>query len=118
MIKTFKDLLQDLKEKGIQEIEQYLNIGHNPTIGDMYEGLTKELMEKSIFEGLELSVVSGKIINDDGVLSRQIDCMIVVGDGEKLPYTDSYIYNINNVIAVIEVKKKLFSKELQSAHEN
>lgn len=118
MIKTFKDLLQDLKEKGIQEIEQYLNIGHNPTIGDMYEGLTKELMEKSIFEGLELSVVSGKIINDDGDLSRQIDCMIVVGDGEKLPYTDSYIYNINNVIAVIEVKKKLFSKELQSAHEN
>ena len=50
MIKTFKDLLQDLKEKGIQEIEQYLNIGHNPTIGDMYEGLTKELMENQFLK--------------------------------------------------------------------
>ena len=29
----------------------------------MYEGLTKEIIEKSLFDGLDLSVVSGKITN-------------------------------------------------------
>lgn len=118
MIETIHELLVAMKEKGIEEIEPYLNIGHNPTIGDMYEGLTLQIMEKSIFKDFNLHVVSGKIVNASGKFSNQIDCMIVIGDGEKLPYSDNYIYNINNVIAVIEVKKKLFSNELSEAYDN
>ena len=91
MIKTFADLLINMKENGVSEIEEYLKIKHNPTIGSMYEGLTKKLMDTIVFEGLNLKVVSGKISNNDGNMSRQIDCMIVVGDGDKLPFVDEYI---------------------------
>jgi hypothetical protein len=118
MIETIHELLVAMKEKGIEDIEPYLNIGHNPTIGEMYEGLTHQLMERTIFKDFNMHVVSGKIINASGKLSKQIDCMIVIGEGEKLPYTDNYIYNINNVIAVIEVKKKLFSNDLSDAYNN
>lgn len=118
MINTIYDLLSSLKDKGIAEIEPYLSIKHNPTIGDMYEGLTKSLVEKAIFKGLDLRVTSGKIKNIYGELSRQIDCMIVVGCGEKIPFTQDYIYEANNVIAVVEVKKNLFSGDLDSAYKN
>lgn len=118
IIETIHQLLVAMKKNGIKEIEPYLNIGHNPTIGDMYEGLTQQLMEKTIFKDLDMHVVSGKITNSSGKLSKQIDCMIVLGQGDKLPYTDKYIYDINNVIAVIEVKKNLFSNELSDAYDN
>ncbi len=118
MINTVYELLCSLKEKGVNDIEPYLNIGHNPTIGDMYEGLTKELANKAIFNGLQLSVVSGKIKNIYGKLSKQIDCMIVTGEGEKIPFTNDYIYEVNQVIAVIEVKKNLFTSDLDSAYGN
>lgn len=77
-------------------------------IGGMYEGLTKEIVEKSLFDGMNLRVVSGKITNQvDGKLSDQIDCMVVIGNGTKLPYSGDYIYDIDQVIMVIEVKKNL-----------
>lgn len=85
MIETVHELLAAMKEKGIEDIEPYLNIGHNPTIGDMYEGLTHQLMEGAIFKNFNMHVVSGKITNASGQFSKQIDCMIVIGEGEKLP---------------------------------
>lgn len=118
LIETIYQLLAAMKDRGVKEIEPYLGIGHNPTIGDMYEGLTKELMEKAVFRNFDMHVVSGKITNKSGELSRQIDCMIVIGQGDKIPFTDEYIYEINSVIAVVEVKKNLFSSELSSAYDN
>lgn len=118
MIKTVHNLLSSLRDKGIQDIEPYLNIEHNPTIGSMYEGLTKSLMNKSIFDGLDLRVASGKISNSKGKLSKQIDCMIVIGEGDKIPFTQDSIYNVNKVIAVIEVKKNLYLSDLESAYDN
>ncbi len=82
----------------------------------MYEGLTKDILNKSIFNELNIKVVSGKIKNSKGIYSGQIDCMLVEGDGENIPYTNEYIYDVNNVIAVIEVKKNLYSNELESAY--
>ena len=99
-------------------MKKYDDIGHNPTIGSMYEGLTRDLLQKAIFECLDIRVVSGKIINSKREYSDQIDCMIVQGEGEKIPHTDLYIYHINNVIAVIEVKKNLYSTEVESAYQN
>lgn len=119
MIKNISQLLEEIKTHGVEEISQYLNIQHNPTIGAMYEGLTKELAEKSIFNGMDLKVVSGKITNSiDHQFSNQIDCMIVIGDGKKMPYTEEFIYDIDQVIMVIEVKKNLFGKELCSGYNN
>lgn len=118
-IKNVSELLLAIRDRGVSDIEPYLKVKHGPTIGDMFEGLTKEIAEKSIFEGMDLRVVSGKIKNTDGVFSDQIDCMIVIGEGDKLPYTnDKYIYDINNVIMVIEVKKKLNMAELSEGYDN
>lgn len=118
MINTIIDLLEALKIQGVNDINPFLNIKHGPTIGDMYEGLTKELMNKAIFKNLDLKVCSGFIFNSDNELSKQIDCMIVVGDGIQMPYSGIYKYNINQVIAVIEVKKDLFGKEMDLAYKN
>lgn len=41
--------------------------------------------------------------------------MIVRGDGEKLPYVESYVWHVKDIIAVIEVKKNLHSAELRDA---
>ena len=118
MINTIKDLLDSLRMQGINEINEFLDIKHGPTIGEMYEGLTKELMDKAIFKNLDLKVCSGFIYNEENGLSRQIDCMIVVGEGIKIPYSEEYKYDINQVIAVIEVKKDLFGKEMDLAYKN
>lgn len=50
MINTIKDLLESLRLQGINEISAFSDIKHGPTIGDMYEGLTKEMMDKAIFK--------------------------------------------------------------------
>lgn len=42
MINTIKDLLEELRSQGINDISEFLDIKHGPTIGGMYEGLTKK----------------------------------------------------------------------------
>jgi hypothetical protein len=84
----------------------------------MYEGLTRHLLERTAFEGLDLRVVDGKITNTSGDLSDQIDCMLVVGEGTPIPYTNSFIYPIGQVLVVIEVKKTLYSTTLEQAYDN
>lgn len=118
MINTVKDLMIELKDNGISEIEEYLSIKHGPTIGTMYEGLTKDIIDKAIFKDLDLRVCSGFIRNSKDGQSKQIDCMIVIGSGNRIPHTYDYIYDISRVVAVIEVKKDLFAKELESAYMN
>ena len=44
--------------------------------------------------------------------------MVVVGDGERIPYTNEYKFHIHDVFAVIEVKKNLYSNDLDSSYKN
>jgi hypothetical protein len=118
MINTIKELLESIRIQGINEISKFSHIKHGPTIGDMYEGLTKEMLNKAIFKDLNLKVCSGFICNRENELSKQIDCMIVVGDGIEIPYIKAYKYDISQVIAVIEVKKDLFGKEMDLSYKN
>jgi hypothetical protein len=118
MIRSVADLLNSLLEKETSLLKEYSSVKHPTIIGDMYEGLTKELLGRAVFEGLGLRVVDGKIRNCGDQLSGQVDCMIVWGDGESIPYTSHYIYPINQVVAVIEVKKNLHSAEIKDAYEN
>jgi hypothetical protein len=117
-IKTVSDFLLQLINKGVEDIKPYLNINHNSIIGGMYEGLTKKFLEKAIFKDMDLRVVSGKITNDAGEFSKQIDCMVVIGEGDLVPFTDNYVYHINQVIMVVEVKKNLFMRELTGGYDN
>ncbi|MCU5493495.1 hypothetical protein OCB70_14025 [Bacillus cereus] len=112
MIVTVSDFLKSLMEKEKELIKKYEIVGHAPTIGDMYEGLTASLLNKSLFKELDIRVAAGKIRNEEGEFSNEIDCMIVEGEGEKIPYTEKYIYNISQVIAVLEIKKNLYKNDL------
>ena len=118
MINTVSDLLENLKIKEQELLKRYNIVKHPGIIGDMYEGLTKNILNKSIFQGLNLYVRAGKIKNSKNEFSGEIDCMIVIGKGENIPYTDKYIYDSSKVIAVIQVKKNLFSKDIKDSYEN
>ena len=118
MIRTTADLLAALLEKESANLEGYSFVKHPTLIGDMYEGLTKDLLNKSIFDQPDLRVVDGKIKAHDEELSGQIDCMIVEGNGDQIPYTTSWIYPLEQVIAVVETKKNLYSDQVRDAHQN
>jgi hypothetical protein len=83
MIRTIADLLDELKEKERLALSSYGDVRHNGMIGDMYEGLTRSLLTKVVFDGLDLRVTTGKIRAPDGSLSRQIDAMVAVGAGDR-----------------------------------
>ena len=118
MINTIADILDELRNAELRVIARHSDTKHPGLIGDMYEGLSRKMIERTIPSNLDLRVVDGKIRNEKGKYSRQIDCMIVVGDGERLPNTDHFIYDIKQVVAVIEVKANLYSGTLASAYEN
>ena len=112
MISDVASLLKEFMENEAFKIAEE-GITHGPTIGDMYEGLTREALARTIPVGLKLRLVKGFIEGVDGSRSTQIDCMLVTGEGRQLPYTDSYIWSIGDVLAVIEIKKKLYGRELK-----
>jgi hypothetical protein len=94
------------------------NIKHTGLIGDMYEGLTAELLERAIPSRLDLRVASGVIENLEGKQSRQIDCMLVEGAGTPIPHTGKMKYPLGQVLAVVEVKKRLYYDDLEDAYQN
>jgi hypothetical protein len=112
MITSFAEFLEKLqaKEVAILSDEQ---VNHGPTIGDMYEGLTRELLERAIPEALNLKLVDGFVVGTDGSYSNQTDAMLVMGDsGHKIPKTEKWAWPIEDVLAVFEVKKNLYAAEL------
>ncbi|MER8003997.1 DUF6602 domain-containing protein [Streptomyces sp. NPDC095613] len=114
MIRTVADLLSGILRDELPKLDN-VPVKHAPTIGDMYEGLSSEILNRALPDGLGLRVVSGFARDGRGCLSGQLDCMVVRGEGEKLPYTDSYVWHVKDIIAVIEVKKNLHSAELRDA---
>jgi hypothetical protein len=117
MIKSIAELLQAFIKKEVEYLDSQ-KIKHAPTIGKMYEGLAQDLLTKGIPAEWGLKVAEGFITNKRGEISNQIDCMLVIGDGEIIPYTNNYKYDIDNVIAVLEIKKNLYSSELSDAYKN
>jgi len=112
MITTVADLLQALIEQEKVVLARQPELNHAPMLGDMYEGLARHILDKAIFNGLNLRVCEGKIRDSQGNLSGQLDCMIVEGEGEQLPFTEHFLYDISRVIAVVEVKKTLYGAGL------
>ncbi|ELY5304926.1 hypothetical protein SM875_002407, partial [Yersinia enterocolitica] len=116
MIINLSELLKALVEKEKKYLNEY-KITHAPTIGNMFEGLTQNILERAIPATLDLRVVSGFVVDGYGNTSGQIDCMVVRGGGEKIPYTKDFKWEAHNVIAVIEVKKNLLSNEISDAYD-
>ena len=113
-IKTLSDLINEFVSAH-NEVLLAQDIKHPTTIGSMYEGLTKTVLENSIFAGLNLKVVKNSFIKG---CNREFDVLLVEGDGEKIPFTDRYKYSPEEVIAIIQVKKNLYSADIEEGFSN
>lgn len=111
MIKSVADLLQGFMKEETDKLNVY-QLKHGPTIGAMYEGLSVKLLNRAIPTQLNLKIVDGFITDGKDSLSGQMDCMLVRGEGEEIPYTTSFKWHVKDVLVVFEVKKNLYSKDL------
>lgn len=114
MIRTIADILKGFVDEEKKKLDQF-SLNHAPTIGNMYEGLTNDVLNRVIPVGLDLQIVSGFIYDQDDVMTGQIDCMLVKCKGIEIPHTSSYKWHIKDVIAVLEVKKTLYTNDLKDA---
>lgn len=112
MITSFAQFLEQLQAKEAAILAQEA-VKHGPTIGDMYEGLTRELVERAIPEALSLKLLDGFVVGVDRQYSHQTDAMLVMGaSGHQIPKTDKWAWPIKDVLAVFEVKKNLYAADL------
>ena len=117
MIRTVSEFLDRLREKEHEQLKNQ-DITHRPTIGDMYEGLTQDLLDRAFPPSSGIDVVGGFITDGSGTLSEELDCMVVTGSGEQIPHTNKKKFFIDEVVAVIQVKKNVFSRDLRSGYTN
>lgn len=116
MIKKVADLFDAFKREEDEKLHG-TGITHPTTIGEMYEGLTAKIQQRTLpCEGMH--VVAGFAKDYTGKISKQLDCMLVVGEGEELPYIDKRVYLLDDIIAVTEVKKTLYTGKLIESHDN
>lgn len=116
MIRNVAELLKPFMDEERKKLDAY-KMTHGPTIGSMYEGLTKELLQKAIPQSMGLQVVSGFVRHGE-TISGEIDCMLVSGAGEQVPYTNKFKWQIQDVIAVLEVKKTISAVELSDSYDH
>ncbi len=116
MIRNVAELLKPFIDEERKKLDAY-DLAHGPTIGSMYEGLTKELLEIALPEAMGLQVVSG-FIHHGETMTGEIDCMLVSGAGEQIPYTNKFKWPIQDVIAVLEVKKTISADELSDSYDH
>ncbi|MCA1359189.1 hypothetical protein I6F14_05240 [Bradyrhizobium sp. IC3069] len=114
MLTSLATILQKLQQVEAAKLAQE-NITHAPTIGAMYEGLTRDLLDRAIPAALDVRVVSGFVEGHDGQLGPQTDAMLVTGEGRPVPYTGDFVWPIQNILAVFEVKKNLYGADLDDA---
>ncbi|MEE4634107.1 DUF6602 domain-containing protein [Pseudomonas sp. SDO528_S397] len=113
-MKVLAEILRKLYDQKIALLNGHRSKQSTLT-GSMYEGLTIELLEKVDLSRYGVKVVSGVITSGDEE-SEQIDCMVVVGEGTPFPCTPHFSYPMEQVVAVFEVKKTLYSTGLNKAY--
>lgn len=118
MIKTLADLLESIKHAEAEKLNE-LNIKHRPTIGNTYEGLTASLLQRALFTGLKLNVITNSFIKYNSGMSMEFDIMVIEGEGQLIPYTKGqYQVSYEQVIAVIQVKKRITKNQLEESYKN
>lgn len=116
MITQASELLALFIEEEKKKINGVL-MPHMPTLGSAYEEITKQGIDKefAIPKSLNLRVVKGFIEIAGKMLPEQIDCMLVEGEGQRYGITDQYIYDVDRVLCVFEVKKTLNKSDFSDA---
>ena len=72
MIGTIADIIKGFIEEEDKKLNEF-QINHGPIIGDMYEGLSAKVLEKSVPEQLGLKISNGFIYSGSQVQTGQID---------------------------------------------
>lgn len=108
MINHASELLQSFIQEEKRKLAEF-EMPHMPTLGSAYEEITKQGIDKDfvIPKSLNLRVVSGFIEVGGKILPQQIDCMLVEGNGKQYGLTDQFVYDIDRVLCIFEVKKTL-----------
>lgn len=108
MISKASELLEIFIREETKKLAGF-EMPHMPTLGSAYEEITKQGIDQSfaIPKHLDLSVVSGFVTIGGEMQPAQIDCMLVHGKGERYGLTEQYIYDIENILCLFEVKKTL-----------
>ncbi|WP_028885412.1 DUF6602 domain-containing protein [Teredinibacter turnerae] len=116
MISKASELLELFIEEETRKLSG-VEMPHMPTLGNAYEEITKQGIDQkfAIPKSLDIRVVSGFVEMGGRVLPQQIDCMLVCGAGRRFGITDQYIYDIENVLCIFEVKKTLSKKDFYDA---
>jgi hypothetical protein len=115
VIKDVAALLTGFREREVEAMQRS-GITHAPTFGAQYEGVSGSVLKMMIPPELALQVVSGFVEGINGMLSGQIDGMLVRGSGPPIPSIEGqYKWPIKDVLAVLEVKKTLFGSDLADA---
>lgn len=119
MITHASELLALFIEEEKKKLDGVL-MPHMPTLGSAYEEITKQGIDKEfvIPKSLDLRVVKGFVEIAGKMLPEQIDCMLVEGDGRRYGITDQYIYDIDRILCVFEVKKTLNKADFSDALEH
>lgn len=117
MITKVSEFLKGLIDEERKKLDIFA-LDHGPTIGEMYEGLTSDILDRAIPPSLNLKIVSGFIHDGMNNQTGQIDCMLVKGEGVQIPYTTYCKWHIKDVIAVFEVKKTLYADDLEDSFEH
>jgi len=119
MIEKASEILELFIATESQRLEG-IKMPHMPTLGSAYEEITRQGIDNNfvIPKGLDIKIVSGFISIAGEMLDEQIDCMLVHGDGERYGLTDQYIYDIELVLCIFEVKKTLNKTDFKDALEH
>jgi hypothetical protein len=110
MIAHASDLLRAFIDAETKALAEGPEMHHMPTLGEAYEAITRDGIDQRFVlpPGLDLRVVPGFI---DGS-ANQFDCMLVRGDGKRYGRTNKFVYPIDKVLCVFEVKKNLRKTDL------
>lgn len=119
MIEKASELLELFIHEEKKKLESF-DMPHMPTLGEAYEEITKQAIDNAFVlpEHLDLRVVSGFISIQDETLTQQIDCMLVHGEGVRYGLTEKYVYDIDSVLSIFEVKKTLRKTDYDDAFEH
>jgi hypothetical protein len=112
MITAASELLAAFIAREVEKV-QGIDMPHMPTLGSAYEAIAKAGIDQRFVlpPGLDLRVVSGFVAG----LPNQFDCMLVHGSGKRYGLTEQYVYPIEQVLCVCEIKKTLTKGELADA---
>ena len=114
-IYSLSDLLYALAKQENEVLKSY-GIQHRPTIGNQYEGLTAEILNKSIFGDLHLTVARNSFIEGS---NTEYDIVLADGTGMPVKYSErQFVFKPQQVLAVIQVKKNLYGAEVKDSYEN